>query len=269
MIEIFIIACAISAIAGLWDLKTTEVPDELLAIMIITGISYWLINFSITGDITSLFASLGIGSGLLAAGLLLYAKGQWGGADAYILAGVGYMIPFYKGEFFIIPYIMNFFVISAVYMIAYATIIGLTNKKVFSIFSKDLKSHKKYFALPIAFLLFFACISAYMSSLGYQMKLLPVFEMFIILVLLTVFWRYAKVIEQHVFKRKIPVSKLRTGDVLEEMNWVGLTDRQVARIQKTKRYVVIKEGVRFVPVFFLSLIVTYFLGNVLLAVLEL
>ncbi len=268
MIEIIIIAGFITAIAGIWDLKTTEVPDELLAILLISGISYWLINASITGDLAPLALSLGIGTFLLASGLILYSRGQWGGADAYILAGIGYAIPLYAGEIFIIPYIMNFFFVSAMYMVVYATIVGLMNKKVFRLFAGDLKKNKKLFALPFAFLGFFLAISYYISSLGYVIRILPIFEMFFILLFLTIFWRYAKIIEGSVFKRKIPSSKLKSGDVLEDMNWVGLTDRQVAAIRKKKRFVTIKEGVRFVPVFFFALVVTLIWGNILFLMLQ-
>ena len=65
------------------------------------------------------------------------------------------------------------------------------------------------------------------------------------------------------FKKKIPVSKLREGDVLESSRiWEGITKEQLKKIKDSrKRYVKIKDGVRFAPSFSLALIFTYFQGD--------
>ena len=44
MLEILIIAVAGSVLAGLWDLKTTEVPDQLPIGMVVIGIAYWILQ---------------------------------------------------------------------------------------------------------------------------------------------------------------------------------------------------------------------------------
>jgi len=263
MLEIIVISLFMTALAGLWDLKTTEVPDQIPAIMMIAGISYWFINGAVTDNFMPLAYSLAIGTVLLAAGLVLYKKGQWGGADAWILGAIGYTFPFYNGSLFILPYIMNFFVVSAAYMVVYAVILGIKNRYVFPIFIKDLKKNRKIFLLPLGFLAFIVALTLYTVSLGFAASLSVPLQIFVIVLLLTVFWRYGKVIEERVFKKKIPVSRLRPGDVLEEMNWVGLTKKQVASIRKKRKFVTIKEGVRFVPVFFLTLAVTLLYGNLL------
>ncbi len=83
---------------------------------------------------------------------------------------------------------------------------------------------------------------------------------------ITLFWKYAKVIENVAFRRKIAVAKLREGDVLfESKKWVGLTKEEVQKIKRTRKNVVIKEGVRFAPAFPLALVATYYLGNIILS----
>lgn len=264
MIEIILaIALFSTALAGLWDLKTTEVPDQIPAVMIISGISYWFIEAASSGNYEPLLFSIAAGSMLLVIGLALYKKGQWGGADAWILAAIGYMIPFYNSELFIISYIFNFFVISAAYMIIYALLLGFFHKNVLSFLKADLRKNKRYFLIPFAALALFAALTFYFISLGYAVNTAAPLQIFAALFLLLLFWRYAKVVEEKVFKRRIPTSRLKAGDVLEEMNWVGLTKQQVASIRKRKKYVVIKEGVRFVPVFFLTLLATLLFGNLL------
>ncbi len=261
MFEILLPALVLTAVAGLWDLKTTEVPDEIPAIMIVSGIAFWLIDASITGNLLPLAISLTVGSLLLAFGLALYKKGQWGGADAWILAAVGYMVPLYAGSLFIIPYIFNFLIVSAAYMIVYALVLGVKNRRVFPLFAKDLKENKKVFILPFAFLAFLLAFGYFVSSLGYRTRFLPALEIFLLVFLLMVFWRYGRVIERHVLRKRVPASGLKAGDVLDGMKWVGLTRQQVSAVRKKKRFVTIKEGVRFVPVFFLSLMVTLLYGN--------
>src|SRR3990167_4793233 len=138
MIEIIIIlAVAGSIIAGLWDLKTTEVPDPLPIGMVAAGVLFWVANWLLTGDSYSLMISLGVGTALLAAGLLMYRKGQWGGADAWILAAIGYMIPVYRGELFIVPYLFNFMLVSIAYTVVYSLVIVLLHASVFRHVAKD------------------------------------------------------------------------------------------------------------------------------------
>src|SRR3989338_6766287 len=119
MLEIIVIAVIGTALAGIWDLKTTEVPDHLPYAMIGIGILYWLVNALATGVYTNLIISLTVGTILLALGLVMYKKGEWGGADAWILASIGYMIPVYDG-LFIFPYVMNFALVAVAYTVIYA-----------------------------------------------------------------------------------------------------------------------------------------------------
>ncbi len=257
MIEIVILAVVLTAAAGLWDLKTTEVPDQLLYAMIAIGVVYWAANWALTGDFMSLEVSLFAGTLLLALGLVMYKKGQWGGADAWILAAIGYMIPFYNGEVFIIPYLLNFVMVSIVYSVVYAVIMGLKNRSVFRFVKNDL-NQKRAIVLGVPAALLAIAVAA---ALVYPLLLPLILNLFVLLTLLVLFWRYAVVLEANVFKKKIPTSKLRVGDVLEKGNWVGLNARQIKQLRGRKRYVVIKDGMRFVPAFAIALVVTLLFGN--------
>ncbi len=257
MIEIIILAVVLTTIAGLWDLKTTEVPDHLLYAMISIGIIYWVGNWILTGDLTSLAVSLTVGTLLLALGIVMYRKGQWGGADAWILAAIGYMIPFYNGEVFIVPYLLNFVIVSIIYSVAYAAIIGLINRGVFRYVYKDLRSKWKITAGIPAVLM----VLVFITAIERPFFTALIFNLFVLFTLLILFWRYAVVLEARVFKKRVPTSKLKIGDVLEKGNWVGLTAKQVKQLRSRKRYVVIKDGMRFVPVFAIALVLTLLFGN--------
>jgi Flp pilus assembly protein protease CpaA len=257
MIEIIVIALVGTIAAGLWDLKTTEVPDRLPVAMVGIGLLYWFVTGLMTGIYTNFIFSATIGTTLLAIGLLLYKKGQWGGADAWVLAAIGYTIPVYEGSLFIIPYLFNFMIVTVVYTIAYAIVIGFLNRKVFGKLKKDLMTHSRIVITP------FVCLAGVLIAYLFTSSrlILPLIGIIGFLSFMVIFWRYALVIENNVFKRKIHVSRLRKGDVLVKDNWVGLTERQVKQLKSRKNYVTIKDGIRFVPVFSIALALTLLYGN--------
>lgn len=266
MLELLIfIAAAGSIIAGLWDLKTTEVPDEVPTLMISLGLFIHFVNAAITGDFYLFYLSMLIGTLLLLIGLAMYKKGQWGGADAWMLAAIGYLIPIYNGKIFMISYLFNFLIISAAYMVVYAIIIGLINKSVLSHFKDELKLRSKIVAgIPLAYAIFIIFMLNFVPTYA---SIVPIIYTFLLVTFLTIFWVYGKTIEKYAFRKKIPVSKLKSGDVLEEMLWRGITEEEIKDIRKKKKFVVVKEGVRFVPVFPITLIVTLLYGNILLMLL--
>jgi prepilin signal peptidase PulO-like enzyme (type II secretory pathway) len=79
-------------------------------------------------------------------------------------------------------------------------------------------------------------------------------------------WKFVKVVEEVGFKKKIPVSQVRIGDVpLDFKVWEGVTEKDLAKIKKSgKKYIWIKEGVRFAPAFPLALLFTIFYGDIIL-----
>lgn len=259
MIEIgLFIALIGSAIAGLWDLITTEVPDEIPALMIVLSIANWFVYGSSTGDFYPLFSSLVIGTVVLAIGLLMYQKNQWGEADAWILAAIFYAIPVYKG-LFIVEYLPNLLIVSTIYLIIYSVILGLLNKKIVKFYLEDLYKNKLVIlSSTVGVLILYFIFSYYQRPFTYEFIFLLLFFIY--------FWRYARVIENSLFKKRISVKDLKVGDVLISTKWVGLTEAEVEKLKKTRKTVEIKEGVRFVPVFFLTLTVTILYGSLLLSI---
>jgi Flp pilus assembly protein protease CpaA len=263
MIDLIIfLALGGSVVAGLWDLKTTEVPDQLPYAMIGVGIIYWIFNWQTTGNFQPLMISIVSGTALLAVGLIMYRFGQWGGADAWILAAIAYMIPVYNGELFLIPYLMNFMFVTIAYVAIYAIIVGIKNRKeVLGFMSKDITSKRTsifVFGLPLALSIFILAVTIYNPRFSGLYFLGPaVFFMMI-------FWRYAKAVENKVFKRKIKTSELRAGDVLQKGKWIGLTAKELIKLRRQKKFVEIKDGVRFVPVFAITIAVTIVFGNLFL-----
>ena len=252
-----IIAFLGSFLAGIWDLFTTEVPDDVPYLMVFFSVVFHFLAASATGNFIPLFFSLVIGTLLLVIGLIFYHFRQWGGADAWILAAIGYALPFYNGKLFIIDYIPTFFIVAAAYTIAYALALGFLNRFVFKEFMKSARNNLKLLLpLPIIFLmiLIFSFFDASYSRMLFLLALAS---------LMMPFWLYGRIIEKQVFRKKIPVSKLKVGDVIEDMKWIGLTAEEIKDISKKKKYVIVKEGIRFVPAFPIALAVTLIYGNLL------
>jgi len=263
----FIIAFIGSLLAAIEDLKTTEIPDEIPFMMSTLGVFYWYIYSLNIGGFQPLLLSLATGLVLLAFGWLLYLGGQWGGGDAKVLAGIGFLMPFYSWftmgmVSLYVTFVINLFLVGSAYMIFYTLVIGFIDKKVFPAFVKSVRGDIKIvFGIPIISLMVVVLI---LNTVGF-IEPLMLMSTFLISLFITLFWKYAKTIEDVAFKRRIPVSKLREGDVLfESKKWIGLTKEEVRKIKKTRKSVVIKEGVRFAPAFPLALIITYYLGNILL-----
>ncbi len=255
MIEI-IIAVAGSAAAGIWDLKTTEVPDEIPFLMVAAGLFIWFVEL-VNGNPAPLLMSAVTGTVVLAAGLLMYKHGKWGGADAWIFAAILYLVPFYDGKVLLFDYTLNLLWVSTAFTIAYALALGALNTHIIPHFLRDVRENAALvFGLPVAG----ALALSFMPSF-------PGAAIFVLWVMFMLFWRYARIIEDRVFRRRIPASQLKPGDVLEEMVWRGLTPGEVSRIKKSRKYVTIKEGMRFVPVFPITLVVTLLYGNVMFLIL--
>lgn len=259
-------------IATVWDLKTTEVPDQLPYAMIAIALVLFGYQSFVEWSYMPILYSVGVGIGFLAFGYILYYFGQWGGADAWLLSAIGFLLPF-RGVQAMFPlpliFIFNLFFIGAIYMIIYAFIFSLFNRKIFSQFSKDLKASSNMALIGLAVLLvIFFSVSWYMSNTLFhvvnfsKMVVSSLFSLGLV-AMLFVIWKFAKAVEEYGFKRRIPVSKLKVGDMLlEEKKLVGITEEQLKKIRKSgKRQVWIKEGVRFAMAFPLALIVTLLYGE--------
>ena len=259
-----IVALVGSLIAGLWDLKTTEIPDEIPTLMAAIGIFFWFVFALTYGSFSALFMSFLTGTIFLVFGWVLYRAGQWGGGDAKLMSAIGFLVPFMPGAFlFSFSFFSNVFLVGAAYVILYSIVLGIMNPStVFTGFSRDLAvTWRKVLIAPVLITAFFLSLMLYFNAVDFAM----LSGLFLAMLLIMAFWRYAKVIEKRVFIREVPASSLMVGDVLmESKTWDGLTEDELEKLKKTKGKYTIKEGVRFGPVFFLALVATMVSGNLIL-----
>jgi len=268
MFELLLIAIALvgSLAAGIYDLKTSNIPDSLCIAMIIAGLVIHSVYGFLTGDFNNLINSLMFGGLFLAFSLAMYFTGQWGGGDGELLIAIGVLLPnltIVNTYFpFAISFFINSFFIGAAYSLIYSIILVYRNDGISKSFFKSINQPPLIMVLLALILLSFASF--------FYLKFLSV--IFFLSFVMVIFWKFAKSIDKGFYKR-IPVSKLKVDDMLGEdipklklykRLIKGLTKEQVQKIKKNKKYVIVKEGIRYGLTFPLALIFTLLFGDVFL-----
>ncbi len=271
-----------TTIAAIWDLKTTEVPDQLPYIMIAIALLFYGYQSLISGSFLPILNSLTYGLVFLGFGAFMYYIGQWGGADSLLLSAVGFLLPVAPQGLtqtilpFPVSYFINLFIVGAVYMLLYALFFSLRNRTVLSGFVTDLKASVNILAIGFVglFVLFYATglsvTKIFYNSLDFTKAFsLSLYPLLSVVVMYTL-WKFAKAVEIHGFRKKMPISKLKVGDMLlNEKKLVGVTKEQINALKKSgKRYVEIKLGVPFAVAFPLALLVTLFYGDLILVLIN-
>jgi len=273
-----------SGAAGYFDLKTTEIPDEISLIMIVFGLIIRGGYSLISGDWMFLIIPVLVSLGFFGFGLAMYYLGQWGGGDAKILAAMGLLLGVLPQDIIhqsIFPiffnYFFNVFFVGAAYIIVYAFIIAAMKPKIIREFFKNIKDDIDETVIFSVVLASSIVIFVYLfwSRLGIFSLTLPLgllsggFGLFVL-------WKFLKTIEDVGFRKKIKTKYLKEGDMIGEdilkLNLRskiirGLTKEEVMKIKKLKKNVWIREGVRFGPVFFIAAIVTLLYGNLIMFIL--
>ena len=268
----FLVAFIGSGIAGFYDLKTTEIPDKIPHVMIAIGFILAIARSISTGSLMPLLSSFIFGVVFFVLGFLLYYFGQWGGGDAKLLTAIVVLLPaapsFFKYHLnlpFPVMYLLNVFYVGAVYIIIYSLIFVIKNKDIFKHFVKSVKSSSKIIIIltGVVFAISLA-LTTYMSRATFREYLVLSVVPPSLFVCVWLLFRFLRIVEEVGFKKKIPVSKLRVGDVLAEFKrWDGATQAEVNKIKRSgKKYVWIKEGVRFGLVFPIALIFSMYYGDI-------
>ena len=270
-----------STLAGLIDLKTTEIPDKIPYVMMGIGVVGNLIKSYLIWSYIPIALSFLVGLLFLGFGFLLYHTGQWGGGDAKILSAIGFLLPQFSSANRLFPFPLSFFFnvffIGAFYMIGYIFVMAILNRKIFISFFTDFKNHfKELVFINFCIIVFLLIINIFIANKNPEIiatNELIAFGLILIAIssFMFILWRFGKTVEEIGFKKKIKISELKEGDVPGNSKiWEGLTKKQLKEFQKSdKKYIVIKEGVRFAPTFPIALIVTVLFGDVIFLVVNL
>jgi len=266
MSEIFLLTIALIGgfAAGIYDLKTSNVPDKLCLAMIAIGLIIHIYTGVITGDFTNFINSLLFGGLFLVFGLGMYYTGQWGGGDGELLVTFGILLPnlsIVNTYFpFSISFFINSFFVGAAYSIIYSAFMMYKIPKMRRKFTKQFESNR----IRLIIFSFFVVSALFLLS-----SRMFFFWISITIVILIIFQKFAKSVEQG-FLIRIPVSKLKPDDTIgqdiPELGIYkklirGLTKNEVRKIKRRRKHVIIKEGIRYGVVFPLSVVFTLLFGD--------
>lgn len=262
--------------ASYTDLKGREVADEISVGFLVSALSIRLAWFLATGEEGVFLPALLVSFAFLLISIAMYFSRQWGGGDLLILTALGAAfgtlppefpdrngpLPLWAGIF------INVFFIGAVYGIIWIFSFLLTRKDVLR---ETCGKIAKYWFVSAPIFLAGALSAIYMDFIGKAFGASLVLLYFALL--------SSKSAENIVFTRKTLPENLQVEDwivgkvtskgrpVVNEST-TGLTKDDIERIVSLskrglldQRKVSVKEGIPFVPVFFLSLLVSLFLGN--------
>ncbi len=267
--ELILIAISLAGFswAGYLDLRYTEFPDWLAYGMIVSALGIRGAFSFIQNDVSIILDSVFVGVVFLGLGLFLYFMKQWGDGDAWLLGALGFLFPtkiFFPSTLAPFPVILlfNLFLISFFYLIVYTSVIGLSRNAVVLEFSKKFRKNLDNMFYSLVTVVGFWSAGVIISShyiSGY--RIYPLLLLLPIILFVIVFFEYGKVIENNLFRRSISVKSLRVGDVLMSDKWRGLTEKEIKTLKKKGGKVWIKEGVRFSPVFIITVIITLLFGS--------
>jgi len=285
MLEVFIVAVAfiVLCVASYTDLKTHEVPD---------WITYGLMFFALavrSMDAVLQQSALPLVSGLLgfgayvAIGYTMYYSGQWGGGDSKLLMGLGALIGIpwpVESLPFLLNFFMNILVVGALYAMCWSIVLFWKHTSASLKVMRRERSKKPFmYTLIVALMISALCIVA-IFLVDERVARLFLGILAIVAALLPYLYLYIKAVEQAAMIKKV------SPDVLTEGDWIakevvisgkkicgpkdlGITKKQIAQLkklfkQKKIKYVMLKEGIPFVPSFLIAYVVTLAFGNLLL-----
>ena len=272
------------AVGTYTDIKTREVPDWINYGLIFSGVAVWLLYSLIYSDWDGLFNSLLGFWAFFVFALLMFYTGQWGGGDSKMIMGIGVLLGldmsfvlslfgFYEGNApfpFILSFLINTLLVGAAYGILWSAFLAVKNIKRFMaeaakiVKNQNIIMLKRIFfsaAALLALSLFFAGPSMRIMVLGIIALIFATFYM----------WVFVKSVENSSMYKKISPDKLTEGDwIAEEVKHkgrticgpkdLGIEKSQIALLKRYKvKKVLVKEGIPFVPSFFIAFIISLYL----------
>jgi len=271
MLTIFLVVLALIWIifAVVSDLKTREIPNWLnfSLIIFILGIRFFYSFFDENWDffIQGLF---GFGIFFIISNFLYYAR-FFAGGDAKLMMSLGPVLPlevdFLGNVSLFLNFLFLFLIAGAIF--GFVSILYFSYKdfnKIKKDFIKNMKNNKRIFYL-------FMLIGLLLMLTGFFGELL--FLLGALLFILPYLFFYTKAIDNVCLVQKINSKELTEGDWLHQQvkigsntiipKWEGVNKKEIRLIRKKYKFVLIKRGIEFSPVFLVSFIVfvsLYFSG---------
>ena len=265
IIFLFVLALVWIIFATVQDMKKREIANWINFSLIIFAIGFrFFYSLFFKSDFAFFYQGLiGLGIFFLIGNLLYYGK-MFAGGDAKLMIALGAILPFSEDLIINVKTFTVFFIlfllVGALYSISASIFLSIKSFKKFKKeFLVQLKKNKRLISL----LIFLALI---LMIFGFSEKIF--FSLGILVFILPYFYIYVKSVDEACMVVKVKSDKLTEGDWLYrdikigkeviKANWRGLNKKEITFIQKNKKYVTIRNGIQFTPVFLISFLLLYF-----------
>jgi len=251
--------------ATIQDLRKREVANWLNFSLIIFGLGFRFFHSLFSENFLFFYEGLiGLGIFFILGNLLYYGK-MFAGGDAKLLIALGAILPlstdFLANIRYFLVFLLIFFVIGAVYSLIVSSTYAIKNLKKFKKqFSSLFYRNKKLVYIPMF-------LGLILMMLGFLNMVLFILGVFIFI--LPYFYFYAKAVDEACMIKKVPVRELTEGDWLYrdikigknkiKATWDGLKKKEIMLIKRNKKFVWVRKGIPFTPVFFFSFILFIYL----------
>lgn len=268
VIVLWVLALIVLAVASLQDLKKREVMDWLGFFLIISAIGFRLFYSLFNNNFNFLYEGV-IGLGIFfIIGNLLYYSHFFAGGDAKLMISLGAILPFSLSSLENIQIYLSFLFIflfaGMIYTMAWSIFLTI---KHYSLFKTEFKKRFEESWRYGIFMVLFGILIIIFND-GYLWSIIGI--LILVSYPLIIF---TKSIEFACMIKKISVKDLREGDWLYKntsigkkmiiAKWDGLTRSEIELLRKKCRFVTIKQGIPFVPVFLISftILILFYLWN--------
>ncbi|MFB6115621.1 MAG: hypothetical protein ABEK04_05065 [Candidatus Nanohalobium sp.] len=241
-----------------------DVPDLFSVIAIVSGILLHGFYAWQMGSITPFLWMAGIGLAMAAYGWIAYWKGLWGGADAMGITVIGFAAPYattgvqltYPVNIFI-----NIMIVGLLYTVGFALNRAIRSEGFFTKVKDRVVEDRIRIVVEI---IAAGIFSAYSGTIG-----LNPYTYFAALVVVIFLYRFLKVLENTEMTKTVPVDELEGGEVVAESGKLieGITEEEIEELEVDE--VEVQEGIRFMPVFPVALLITDLFGGGLFLLLQL
>ncbi|MEF8880618.1 MAG: hypothetical protein V5A72_02190 [Candidatus Nanohaloarchaea archaeon] len=240
-------------IAAIFDVRSElgDVPDEFATTAIIGGILLHAGQSYLLGSLSPLIYSISLGLIFSLYGWAAYWKGMWGGADAMALSALGFGAPYmtlsltgavqHGFSLFI-----NLVLVASAYTIVFSLIRAYKTEDFLVKLRERLYQDKLRISLEIG-------IGLIVFGL---MKPFRAFFLYISIVLAIFLFRFLKIVERYGMMEEIKVDNLEGGEVIRESSddrIKGVTEEEIEEIDGKVK---VMHGLRFIPVFPVTLVLT-------------
>lgn len=270
-------------LAALSDLRTREVPDWLNIGLIFSGIGVRLIFSIMQLDAWPIVIGLaGLGLAVIISYAMFYA-GQWGGGDAKLLMGLGAVLgldPRHLANDSFIAFLVNALIVGGFYGLLWCIGLAIKHRHAMCAKLSDYVREKRIVRarrIMLASTLLLIGIAFMTPTIVLQLTFLMLsFGAFLLFYL----WIFARVVERVAMHKHVDPEKLTEGDwiaydvVVDGKRICGPKDlgvskeqiKELIKLKKKKliKTVLIKEGIPFVPSFFIAYIITVLWGSLLM-----